>query len=133
MVKIGKARDPQERMAALQTGCPYDLVMVGTRRCRSDRHAEATEKELHRQFSVDRRRGEWFVYHDRNARVIAAILGTPSLGLHETIDTARREVSHQKYGMLTRKQRYRELERGKVDAALAAMSELDREFRAITQ
>lgn len=127
MVKIGKARNPEERMATLQTGCPYELTLIGTIACRSDMHANACEKRLHDEFRLERRRGEWFRYTDRVARIAAAIVGKPFD--EQLLRTPAK--SHQKMGMLTRKQRWQEYERQRALQAIEGMAELDREFRAV--
>lgn len=51
-VKIGSAKDPQKRMASLQTGCPFQLHLYGV----SDRN----EYWLHDKFSSLKVRNEWF-------------------------------------------------------------------------
>lgn len=130
MVKIGKARDPESRMATLQTGCPYELTLLGSIACRSDMHAEAAEKDLHRHFSIYRTRGEWFRYDDRVARIIAAIVGKPLHAAKDAYNLARQEVSNQKNGSLTRRQRWREYERTRSADAIESMRALDSQFRA---
>lgn len=65
MVKIGITRDVDERLAALQTGSPVPLevigVMVGD---------AALESALHELFAAQRRHGEWFELCDDLARFI---------------------------------------------------------------
>jgi hypothetical protein len=129
MVKIGKARSPEDRMATLQTGCPYELILLGTVSCRSDMHADAAEKRLHRHFQAERTRGEWFRYTDKVARIIAAVVGKPVAAMNDEIFSCR-EVSKQKNGSLTRQQRWREYERQRSAEALAGLRELDAQFRA---
>lgn len=60
--KIGKARDPQQRLATLQTGSPERMEILGCIQCKSDKHAFQLEKLAHEAFRVNRRRGEWFTY-----------------------------------------------------------------------
>ena len=129
MVKIGKARNPEERMATLQTGCPYELILIGTIQCRSDMHAEACEKRLHGEFKLERRRGEWFRYTDNMARIVATLIGKP---FDESV-LGQRTPSKQKHGTLTRKERWREYERVRALQAVEAMNSLDAEFRGVTQ
>lgn len=62
MVKIGKANDPQSRMAELQTGCPYNLELIGKIPCKSEAHAFEIEESAHHVFRKFRVRGEWFKY-----------------------------------------------------------------------
>lgn len=55
-VKIGWTTTPaEERLCALQTGVPYNLVLLHTIVGNS-----TTEKELHARFGYYRLRGEWF-------------------------------------------------------------------------
>lgn len=58
-VKIGRARDPQQRLANLQTASPHELVLVATEADDSDSYRET---RLHRAFAKQRIRGEWFRY-----------------------------------------------------------------------
>ncbi|WP_422923092.1 GIY-YIG nuclease family protein [Singulisphaera sp. PoT] len=54
-IKIGTARDPRKRLAALQTGNPNPLKLMGT--IPGGEHEEA---QLHARFSAHRGLGEWF-------------------------------------------------------------------------
>lgn len=63
-MKIGKAKDPEKRLRQLQTGCPYQLKLIGTIRCKSDRHAIDIEKAAHELFSEYNHLGEWFKCSD---------------------------------------------------------------------
>jgi hypothetical protein len=62
MVKIGKANDPEARIAELQTGCPEKLKLIAVLKCKSRKHAEFMEQQAHRTFRKYRSRGEWFHY-----------------------------------------------------------------------
>ena len=55
LVKIGKADDVRERLAALQIGSPYPLEILLM--ARVDRRMEHA---LHARFRPHRRHGEWF-------------------------------------------------------------------------
>lgn len=56
LIKIGTTkRDPEKRLATLQTGCPTELRLLGTLR-----GGEPRESRLHEDFSDYRVRGEWF-------------------------------------------------------------------------
>jgi hypothetical protein len=92
MLKIGKASDVTRRIAELQTGCPYDLELLGTVRCKSDMHAMEVERRAHSAFKRDRvrHRGEWFRYTHRVELAVAEILRTQTANIHET---ARRVFS----------------------------------------
>lgn len=64
-IKIGTARDPSGRLAALQTGSPHLLVGLGV--VSGGAEIEAT---FHARFSAHRLRGEWFAPH---AEILACI------------------------------------------------------------
>lgn len=52
-IKIGQTSGPiEKRLAGLQTGCPYKLVVLAT--------TAIPEKLLHLRFAKDRVEGEWF-------------------------------------------------------------------------
>lgn len=73
-IKIGYARsDADMRLRALQTGCPYRLVVLAT-----IRGSRATETRLHGEFAVLRMNGEWF---------------QRSIELMETVSLARQRLS----------------------------------------
>ncbi len=56
LVKIGFTRkSPEERIAALQIGCPLPLKLII-----AIRGSYEIESELHARFSRSRRHGEWF-------------------------------------------------------------------------
>lgn len=54
-IKIGFSKNPEKRLAELQTGYPDSLTIIlmipGT---------EATERAIHREFEASRLKGEWF-------------------------------------------------------------------------
>jgi|13_taG_2_1085334.scaffolds.fasta_scaffold121632_2 hypothetical protein len=54
-IKIGKAKDPQERLNGLQTGNPKNLFIIAT--INGD---EAVEYQMHHRFKQWHHRGEWF-------------------------------------------------------------------------
>lgn len=56
-LKIGVAKEIERRQAALQTGNPNELLLVGY--IKSD-EPYRLEKALHRKFKAKRRLGEWF-------------------------------------------------------------------------
>lgn len=60
LIKIGKAKNPIERIRVLQTGSPYKLKLLGAVKCKSDQHAKQVELFAHNLFYKQRRRGEWF-------------------------------------------------------------------------
>lgn len=56
-VKIGRtALSVKARLSAIQTGCPYELKLIGV----VDDATGGLEQELHRKFRRWRMRGEWF-------------------------------------------------------------------------
>lgn len=60
-VKIGFSGSPTGRLTALQTGSPFELVVLA-----QFSGGETEEKQLHELFAAERLRGEWF---KRSARV----------------------------------------------------------------
>jgi hypothetical protein len=55
--KIGKALNIDNRLSALQTGCPFELRVVSF--IETDLNTEV-EKHLHQKYSNNNFRGEWF-------------------------------------------------------------------------
>lgn len=66
-VKIGRARDVMRRLADLRTGTPTDLIIHAL-----EPGSPETEARRHREFSSDRRQGEWFACSPRLATHIFA-------------------------------------------------------------
>lgn len=54
-IKIGQSDNPEERMAQLQTACPYELKMLWVYK-----NSDWTEIAIHGEFSHERIRGEWY-------------------------------------------------------------------------
>lgn len=69
-VKIGRSKNPEARLRALQTGSPKKLRLIGKVRCGSEEHSKQVEKAAHRAYAKRRRRGEWFTL---NKRELAAL------------------------------------------------------------
>lgn len=66
-VKVGfTAGDPYARMKTLQTGCPFEMRMLGF-----VVGNKGQEAELHDVLRDERLKGEWFEYTDFVQRVIA--------------------------------------------------------------
>ena len=59
-IKIGKAKNIEKRLVALQTACPYKLNLLALIKCDSCTEALALEKKIHRLFKTQRMHGEWF-------------------------------------------------------------------------
>lgn len=60
LVKIGKAGNPERRLADLQVGSPVRLFIIAVRNCGSDAASEQIEREIHRDLEGYNERGEWF-------------------------------------------------------------------------
>lgn len=58
--KIGHSMDPEKRLNDLQTGCPFELKLVGCIKCGNPQKAQQLEYHLHRRFRSQRAYGEWF-------------------------------------------------------------------------
>ena len=56
-IKIGRSRDIQARMRALQTGSPYELKLMGWIESNDDKQLES---RLHKKYADQHARLEWF-------------------------------------------------------------------------
>lgn len=56
-VKIGRAKNPEQRLRDIQVSCPFDLFIKKTVR---PSNAKVVEEYLHERFQKYRMRGEWF-------------------------------------------------------------------------
>ncbi len=74
MLKIGKANNPEVRKVELQTGCPFEMKLMGTLKCKSEMHSHAVEQRLHQMFRREKHRGEWFRYSGHLPYVLSQIL-----------------------------------------------------------
>ena len=59
-VKIGVAKNVDNRVASLQIGNPHELLLITKVKCKSRAHAFRLENELHKIFARKKIRGEWF-------------------------------------------------------------------------
>jgi predicted GIY-YIG superfamily endonuclease len=125
MLKIGKAKDVAARIAQLQTGCPYELKLVGSLRCKSEMHAAGIEQLAHRVFKHARRRGEWFEYSRQMQAAVATVLASPVENLKES--------AWQAFDDYRTHTRARKRERTDESAGQRALDAMDREFRGIVQ
>ena len=69
-VKIGTARDVEQRLYALQSASPFGLRLLG--KMPGDRRLE---QEFHKRWSEYRRRGEWFDLKPKLHQEIKLALG----------------------------------------------------------
>lgn len=60
-VKIGVTANIENRISALQTGCPEKINVAAFRVIHSQKYAFFTEKTLQKDFLPLRSHGEWFV------------------------------------------------------------------------
>lgn len=67
-VKIGRSRNPQQRLSSLQTAFAAELSLLLS-------IDEDCEKSLHRRFAAHRLRGEWFTLHEDILAFAAEQLG----------------------------------------------------------
>lgn len=68
LIKVGvTSQSVQSRISALQTACPFDLVLLGT-----VDGGEVQEAAIHRCWAEHHERGEWFRATDETLRAIAA-------------------------------------------------------------
>ena len=59
-IKIGKSLNPSERLAGLATSNPYGLKILCSISFATDEGASIAERKLHKIFSDQCIRGEWF-------------------------------------------------------------------------
>jgi Meiotically up-regulated gene 113 len=67
LIKLGYSSHPRDRLRELQTGSSSPLHLVYYESCSSSR-AGLLERQLHRDLSHLRVRGEWFCLSDSEAR-----------------------------------------------------------------
>ena len=63
-VKIGVTSDIENRVSALQTGNPYQLICKAFIPCHDKTQAYHLENFMHKQFRKSRMVGEWFRLHN---------------------------------------------------------------------
>lgn len=68
-IKIGVATDVLARLHDLQTGCPYELRLLG-----KIPGSKAAERALHNVFAAFRVRGEWFAGTPEVRRAIRSLI-----------------------------------------------------------
>lgn len=73
-IKIGyTSKNPYARLAALQTGCPHRLKIVGF-----VFGNQSMERDIHERLKDHRCEGEWFELSSEVARVIADLVCAPA-------------------------------------------------------
>jgi hypothetical protein len=83
-VKIGRGNSPEQRLRELQTSSPIELRLLGTRP-----GGARAEAELHKQFSANRIRGEWFRFNDE---MIPAFFACNLADETSRVATQRKEI-----------------------------------------
>jgi hypothetical protein len=68
-IKVGKANDPRQRLASLQTGSPVRLKLIG-----AIPGGHETEHAIHQRFQALRTYGEWFRASDDLLDYITQVL-----------------------------------------------------------
>ena len=68
-VKIGRSTNPAQRLATLETACPYDLRLIGLIESSDPAQLEA---RLHEKYECYKKSGEWF---DLPTRVKVHLIG----------------------------------------------------------
>jgi len=64
LVKIGKAKNPKQRLKELQAGCPFPMKLALTLDYDSAKDAHSSESELHKLLAHHKINGEWFAVRD---------------------------------------------------------------------
>lgn len=80
-IKIGFSKDPVKRIAALATGCPEPIKVLG-----AIDGSQAGERALHLKFAHLRVVGEWFRNGPDLVTHIEAALATPGAVLRNPFD-----------------------------------------------
>ena len=103
LFKIGyTSGDPADRIAALQTGCPYSLSLFGTAEFESEREARAAESALHQRLARWRLQGEWFSLPAAVVRSVIAEGGIVPDPPADDFRTVRFAIVHQHYVWIER-------------------------------
>lgn len=71
LIKFGKAKNPQDRICTLQTGCPVDLALIAI----AD-WPDVEERRAHIYLDSEHSRGEWFRDGDKARRLIDCMMDT---------------------------------------------------------
>jgi len=58
--KIGKAKNPGQRLKTIQTGSAEKLRIIHLVKCRSEMHSRHIEAELHSRLKWFKKTGEWY-------------------------------------------------------------------------
>lgn len=90
VVKIGKAKNPLDRMSELQVGNPQQLRLLGKIRCSNDEQAYQTERHIHRIFKRKKLHGEWFALTDADVRMTIRCMLTATSMQRREEDEERR-------------------------------------------
>lgn len=61
-IKIGKAKDIQERLSDLQVSNPNELTVIHYIKCDNEDHSFLVESKFHNLYADRHIRGEWFSY-----------------------------------------------------------------------
>jgi len=103
--KIGHASDVAKRITQLQTGCPAEIALFGTLKCKSKRHAAEVERTLHEYFADRRQIGEWFQFSVRTAWALRLLIRDwPNVGdLNAYMDDAHKQAQRIKDVLYTAK------------------------------
>lgn len=78
-VKIGVSNNPAERMAALETACPYELTLLGE--IQTDSPFEV-ETRLHDKFEHQHKRGEWYALDTRDRAHLLALCDLDAMAVN---------------------------------------------------
>lgn len=68
-IKIGKAKNVNQRLEHLQIGNPVQLRILATVPCTSEKEAYSLEKKFQRMFVKQHLRGEWYSGDIRLSRI----------------------------------------------------------------
>lgn len=97
LIKIGKSKDPEARVRALQTGSGERLRLLAVAEIASERESTEVESSLHVMFGWCRRHGEFFSATAPLRQLIAAVAAgvpvKPAMALADKACVKRRRKS----------------------------------------
>lgn len=91
-IKIGRARNVEDRIAELQVGSPTPLELLGTIKVLSEGHAKGLERALHNTFDAYRVSGEWFTAAQPLREFILASCSGDHGAAQAALDWAERQM-----------------------------------------
>ena len=102
-IKIGVAANITRRLAQLQTGNPFELIVMATIPCDSYLQAYDLEGRIHKIFKRQRIRGEWFQGNIEFKKIRGIIDIDQTSSKNESTDTYKEKRAEQRRGRKAKK------------------------------